>query len=411
MPLKNIWIVNEHLTSPDLSAHGHSRHFTLGLEFIKQGYDVSLITSSYSHNPKRKVPLLGFMKIINGQVRTLVLKGFAHKVSSSPVRILNWFLFFVLFFFAPLTKLPRPNIIIVSSTPMLPVYNVLFFKLLYPNCKFIFETRDLWPMTPKSIGNYSEKSIFIRVLSHLERKCYSQADYIVSVLKNSDRHIRTILKDRPFNFKWISNGIDLKGFAENQKEKKWAAISDLPANATVIGYAGTIGTANSMEYIVEAFNKHFRGSESYLVILGEGGEKMALQNAASTNPNILFFDAVQRDYLMSFYNCCDALYLSWRNVELYKYGIAANKLFEYMYAKRPIIMSCNIPGNIVEESDCGITTRAEDSEDIAKKIIEFTTLTEEERSGKGVNGYNYLLERLTYENLASDYVEVFKSLG
>ncbi|MBT8183340.1 MAG: glycosyltransferase family 4 protein, partial [Eudoraea sp.] len=277
----NIWIINEHLTTPDLSENGHSRHYSLGLEFIAKGYDVSLITSSYSHNPRRKVALYGLLKTVKGNIRTLVLKGFSYKKSSSKIRILNWVLFLKLCFLAPFTSLPRPDIIILSSTPMLPVYNVLFFKLLYPKCKFIFETRDLWPMTPMHIGGYSERSIFIRTLRHLEHKCYSRADYIVSVLKNSDKHIAHILGHQRFNFKWISNGIDLEHFAGNQKSREWDFKKSLPEDSFVIGYAGTLGKANAMEYIVESFNAHFKGSNIFLVILGGGGEKQDLLTLAA----------------------------------------------------------------------------------------------------------------------------------
>ncbi len=281
---------------------------------------------------------------------------------------------------------------------------------MYPNCKLIFETRDLWPSTPKSIGNYSDKSLFIKILSHLERKCYSNADYIVSVLKNSDQHIKTILRDKPFKFKWISNGIDIKGFASNQKKVDWTALRVLPEDAFIVGYAGTIGKANAMEYIVEAFNRKFKNTRYYLAILGDGAEKKMIKELAGSNPNILFFDSVKRNHLMSFYQTCDILYLSWRNVELYKFGIAANKLFEYMYAKKPILMSCNIPQNIVEVSNCGIITEPEDSADIAKQILEFSRYTTKEQLQMGKNGREFLIEKLSYEKLALDYIDVFDEL-
>ena len=409
---KNLWIINEHLASPDLSENGHSRHYTLGNEFIRNGYNVSLITSSFSHNPRRKVPLRGLMRVVNGNIPTLVIKGFSHQNSSSIVRIINWGLFFILLFFAPLTRLPKPDIIILSSTPMLPVYNVLFFKLIFPRCKFIFETRDLWPLTPKSIGNYADGSLFIRLLTHLERKSYAKADYVVSVIKNSDKHIRTILGQKKFNFKWISNGIDLKGFAGQQKERDWGFQGErFGKDAFVIGYAGTLGKANAMEYIIDSFNKFFEGSMCYLVILGQGGEKKDLLKRAGGNQNILFFDSVNREYLMSFYQQCDLLYLSWRNLELYQYGVSANKLFEYMYSKTPILMSCNIPDNIIEEANCGLIANAEDALDIRKKIDQYREFTKSEMRELGENGYSYLIANLTYDKLAKDYLEIFSYLS
>ena len=408
---KNIWIINEHLSSPDLSENGHSRHFTLGQEFIKNGYDVTLITSSYSHNPKREVPLKGLMKIVKGNIRTLVIKGFAHESSSSIIRIVNWVLFFILLFFAPLMKLPKPDIIILSSTPMIPVYNVFFFKVFLRKTQFIFETRDLWPLTPKSIGNYSEKSLFIRILSHLEYMCYSKADYIVSVIKNSDKHIRSLLGGKKFKFQWISNGIDLKGFASNQKDKVWnfdgAKLED---DAFIVGYAGTLGKANAMEYVIDSFNKFYKGSKCYLVMVGEGGEKQHLMEQAKGNNNILFLDSVKREHLMSFYQRCDLLYLSWRDLELYRYGVSANKLFEYMYSKTPILMSCNIPGNIIEEANCGLISNAENPSDIKMKIEEFKRMPNLDRLQLGINGREYVVQNLTYVKLAKDYLGVFKEL-
>ena len=408
---KNIWIVNEHLTSPDLSKNGHSRHFTLGIEFIKNGYDVSLITSSYSHNPKRKVKLNGLTRIINGKIRTLVLKGFEHQKSGSFIRIGNWILFSILFLFAPLTRLPKPNIIILSSTPMLPVYDILIFKLFYPKCKFIFETRDLWPLTPKSIGHYSDKSVFIKVLSHLERKCYTHADYIVSVLKYSNKHIKNILGHNKFNFKWISNGIDLKSFANNQKNKDWPWLKSIvKEDAFVIGYAGTLGRANAMEYIIDCFNSYYKNSKYYLVIIGHGSEKTNLVNSASNNENIIFQDSVKRDYLLSFYQNCDLLYLSWRNVALYRYGVSANKLFEYMYSKTPILMSSNIPENMIEEANCGLIAEPEDAHSIKENIEYYKGLSEAEKLKLGQNGFNFVTANLSYEKLSNDYIAVFDEL-
>lgn len=409
---KNIWIVNENLSSPDLSENGHSRHYSLAKEFIENGYDLTLITSSFSHNPIRKVPLIGLMKVINGNIRTLVIKGFGHQKSTSIVRILNWFLFSFLLFFAPITRLPRPDVIILSSSPMLPVYNMLFFKWIFPKCKFIFETRDLWPLTPKSIGNYSEKSLFIRLLTHLEYTCYTKADYVVSVIKNSNKHIEKLLGNRKFKFKWISNGIDLNDFSNNQVEKNWNfKEGDLPKDAFLVGYAGTLGKANAMEHIIDTFNSFFKGSKYYLIIVGEGGEKDFLIKRAEGNRNILFKNSVNRDFLLSFYRKCDVLYLSWRDLELYKYGVSARKIFEYMYSKRPILMSCNIPNNIIEEANCGLITKPENELDIKQKILEFELLSEEMKMELGLNGYSFLIENLTYRKLAVDYVNVFKELG
>ncbi|MBT8183485.1 MAG: glycosyltransferase, partial [Eudoraea sp.] len=131
---------------------------------------------------------------------------------------------------------------------------------------------------------------------------------------------------------------------------------------------------------------------------------------AAGNQNIIFLDTVKREYLMSFYTSCDVLYLSWRNVPLYKFGISANKVFEYMYARKPILMSCDIPNNLIEEAECGLITKPEDSEDIRKKIHDLKQLSLSDRTRLGDNGYNCLTRNFTYSKLANDYTEVFEHL-
>jgi glycosyltransferase involved in cell wall biosynthesis len=165
-----------------------------------------------------------------------------------------------------------------------------------------------------------------------------------------------------------------------------------------------------MEYIIDTFNAHFKGSDTFLVILGGGGEKQHLLSLAAGNENIIFLDTVKREYLMSFYNSCDVLYLSWRNVALYKYGISANKIFEYMYARKPILMSCDIPDNLIATSRCGLTTQPEHCGDIREKINQLKKLTAAERARLGDNGYDCLVNNFTYSKLARDYMEVFETL-
>lgn len=408
---KNIWIVNEHLTTPEISSSGHSRHYSLGLEFDKHGYDTTLITSSFSHNPYREVAFKGFYKLYQGNIRTLVFKGLTYSKTNSPWRVGNWVLFYILFYLAPLTKTPKPDVIILSSTPMLPVYNILFFKLIYPKCKFIFETRDLWPLTPLSLGNYSERNLFIRALSHLERLCYSKADYIVSVLNNSDKHAEKVLGGKKFKFKWISNGIDLNQFGNRQMNKDWGFLRKIDKKKSfLVGYAGTLGNANAMEYIIETFNKYFNGSQFYLAIIGDGGEREFLGLVAKDNPNIFFIDTVSRDLLLSFYQKCDVLYLSSRKRKIYEYGVSANKIFEYMFAKKPILMSGDFPDSIIELSNCGFMVEPENSEIIRDRILFLKGLSNQEKEELGENGFSYLINNLTYSKLAKDYVEIFKEL-
>src|SRR5690606_37060250 len=144
---KSIWIINQYLTTPELNGESH-RHSSLADEFTSKGYDVTLITSSFSHFQYRHNKINGLFKLVrNHPLRTLLIKGNKYKSTTGINRMFSWVVFCFLLFFIPTKKLPRPDIIIVSSLSLFPILNVVyFFKKKYKNVKFVLEIRDIWPL-------------------------------------------------------------------------------------------------------------------------------------------------------------------------------------------------------------------------------------------------------------------------
>lgn len=404
----SVWIVNEHLTTPEIGGKGHSRHYILAKEFAKNGYHVTLISSSFSKTPFVNHKISGLFKVLNNNIDTVLIRAFKYKKSNSPIRILNWIIYAILLPFTLGLAVKKPDLVIVSSTPMLPNLSVRIIKLFIPKLKVIMEIRDLWPLTPLSIGNYKESSLFIRGLKKVESFSYRKADYIVSVLENANLRVAEVLGNDKFHYKWISNGIEVNKDEVSECNKEWLFRRQLDPNSLVIGYAGTLGKANAMEYIIDTFNEYFEGSNIYLVLLGDGGEKDSLVKRSNGNDNILFEGSVNSSCVHEFYGYCDFLYLSWRATDLYKYGISANKIFEYMHSGKPIIMSSNIDNDIVSRSGCGIIAKAEDPYDLHEKIKYCQSLSLHDRRIMGSMGKEYVLENFSYNKLALDYLNVLE---
>ena len=51
----NLWIFNHYAVTPDLP--GGTRHFDLGRELVKQGYDVTIFASGFHHSQHRRLKL------------------------------------------------------------------------------------------------------------------------------------------------------------------------------------------------------------------------------------------------------------------------------------------------------------------------------------------------------------------
>ena len=90
---------------------------------------------------------------------------------------------------------------------------------------------------------------------------------------------------------------------------------------------------------------------------------------------------------------------------MYQYGISPNKLFDYMYSKRPIVQAVNAGNDILNDAECGITCDTT-PESIVDAIIFLYNMTDEERRDMGENGHRYILKNHTYEILAQKFLDV-----
>ena len=59
---KSVWIINQYLSTPELSGDTH-RHYNIARYLKKEGYNVTLITSSFSHVPRRHNKQKGIFKV------------------------------------------------------------------------------------------------------------------------------------------------------------------------------------------------------------------------------------------------------------------------------------------------------------------------------------------------------------
>jgi glycosyltransferase involved in cell wall biosynthesis len=407
---QNIWIINQYTSTPLLGGGGN-RSFYFGKEFVKNGFNVTLITSSFSHHsPKRnfKIKKNFFFCKEEDNFELVVVKNIVYNKGDGLLRIWSMFLFFIKLFFLPINKIKPPSYIIVSSISLLPILNALFLKFRFKKKpKIILEIRDIWPLSLIEIGKYSKINPFVLFLGLVEKIGYKHSDYVTSVQPFAYKHIEKIIK-RPVKFKHIPNGIHFSSLNE-QIEIREDIRNLIPLNKFVIGYTGSLGIANAMFYFIEAANK-CQDENLFFVIVGDGNELQKLKASVFKN-NVLFIPPISKYEIQSMLSIFDILYLGSKKEKIYEYGISAIKTYEYMYAKKPILRSLKIPGDELIDSGCGISVQSEDSDEILKGINKLKEIGELERLRMGDNGYKFVLEERTFEKLALKYIEIFKELG
>ena len=148
----NILIVNQYCGSP---SHGMEyRHYFLGLEFVKLGHRVQILSGSYSHL-YTKPPQINqrFAKEKIDGIDYIWAKVPKYKQSISIGRVINMLAFAWNIRNAP-KVLAQPDFIIVSSPSLFPIWNAMRWKKRW-GCKVCFEVRDVWPLTLNLLSGLS----------------------------------------------------------------------------------------------------------------------------------------------------------------------------------------------------------------------------------------------------------------
>lgn len=398
MTQKIIWLINQYASTPQTGMGG--RHYYLARELAKQGHKVYLIAASYTHllrhppsveQAYENHPVEGFNLI------WIKMPGYAE--AHSKKRILNWFSFAWklrgLKVFIP----DSPDTILYSSPSLVGFLGAKYLARHY-SARLAFEVRDIWPLTLVELGGYSSRHLFIRFLQWIEDKAYRDADVVISNLKKSVDHM--VVRGMPLHkFFWIPNGVSVDEVA-HARPLSSVVQEQIPKNKFIVGYAGTLGLANAMNVFVEAAEILKAVEEIAFVIVGDGKERQSLQALARKKniSNLHFIDPVSKSEVQSMLALFDVCYLGWNDDALYRFGIAPNKIPEYLYSGRPILHSFSGECDSVVEAKAGLTVQAENSQAVAEAVMKLYRMSASERETLGSNGRRYVLEHHEYGNLA-----------
>lgn len=243
------------------------------------------------------------------------------------------------------------------------------------------------------------------LLSCVEKFAIKKSYIVVSNLKNYSKHIKDLgIQKQAY---WISNGINLRDM--NMQEELPQHIKGLvPKDKFIIGYTGKLGVSNSIIYLLKVARILQNNTNIKFIIVGDGQEKQALVDYANDLNNVIFIDSIPKSNIQSMLSLFDVCYIGWLDKELYKFGIAANKLFDYMYSCKPILHSINTSDSIVNMVGfgCGIKINSEDPEAIVEAITELYATPKNLMKKMGENGKKAILDQFTYHELAKKYLKI-----
>ena len=405
-----ILVINAYAGSPNMGMV--FRHYYLAEEWISKGHEVLIVAGTFSHlrrvNPNDRRDLF---ETNEKGVRYLWIKndeyigngiGRAKNMLQYSLKLWNRSKEIVYHF--------NPDVVLASCTNPLDTYGAQKIAKL-AKAPLIHEVRDLWPITLIELYGVSKWNPLSILMQIGENSMCRKSDYVVSVLPASEKHfLEHGLKKGHFQF--IPNGI---------VEEEWENTCELPDEQRkvfsklkedgkfVICFFGSHTRSYALAELIDAVQK-IEEENVAVVFVGKGNykEKLIELAARKKSNNFVFLDPVEKKYIPNLLEQADALYVGGIKNNIFRFGVAMNKLFDSMMSGKPILYAVEAPNNYIEEYSAGISVEAENVDALIEGIKKLTGLSKEELTKMGKNGKNAVQNNFTYSIIAEKFIKLFE---
>jgi glycosyltransferase involved in cell wall biosynthesis len=178
-------------------------------------------------------------------------------------------------------------------------------------------------------------------------------------------------------------------------------------NKFIVGYAGSIGTTNALDILINCAIEMKDNNGVHFLLLGDGDLLGDYKAKVSGLPNITFAPKVNKSQVQAVLSHCHVLYFSVMDSKVWKYGLSLNKLIDYMMAAKPVIASYSGYPSMINEAQCGVFIPAKDVSALKQAIREYYQMPTDQLDAIGQRGKAWLLKNRPYDKIALAYCEFF----
>lgn len=408
----NILLINHYAGSKEYGME--YRAYYLAKEWVKQGHEVTIVAATFSHL-RLKNPTIAKdyqIEMIEG-IRYIWLKTPSYEGSLKRILNMGTFVRKLYKYAWQLANDVQPDLVIAASC--YPLDNYPAYKIAkMTGAKFTYEVRDIWPLSPRLIGGYSDYHPFIWVMQKAEDFAYKHVDKIISLLWNAEGHMleRGLPKGK---FVCVPNGYYPEEWTEDKfnlplPEEHQKAFNDLKGKI-IVGFAGGFAASGNVITLVKAAVELRSRSNIHFVLVGKGPELSSYEKVIKENnlSNVTILPAVSKNLIPAINSHFDIAHLGGLHSELHQYGTSYNKMTDYMLCSLPIVQSVDEPGSVVERVGCGIRVEAENVKAVAEAFAKLADMTPDDRKAMGRKGKEYVVKNLPWSKLAEDFLKPFES--
>jgi glycosyltransferase involved in cell wall biosynthesis len=404
----NIVLLNHYAGSP---VHGMEfRPYYLAREWVRAGHRVQVLAASFSHVRARQPE-------VDTEPRDELLDGIAYRWYPTPryqgnglgrARNIASFLRQVRIDSDRLVREIRPDVVISSSTYPMDFW-VARRMARRAGARLVHEVHDLWPLSPIELSGMSRHHPFAILCQCAEDAACRDADVVVSILPKVHEHMAAHGLDLA-KLVIVPNGIDPEEW-QRPLEPLRGDVRHLidtarAAGDTIVGFAGSMGEPNALDTLLDAAARLREASLSF-VLVGDGHLRahLAERIAAERLDRVTLLPPIPKAQIPSLLAQCDIAYLGWQRTPIYRFGIAPNKLMDYMMAGCAVLHSVEAGNDPVAEAGCGLSVPPEDAAAVADGLRRLAALSPADRRTMGNRGRAFVQAGHTYPVLAQRFLQ------
>lgn len=353
----NILYIHQYFLTPD--EPGGTRSYWLAQELIKNGHEVTMLTSSSKFEENIKNVLVDGINVI------YIKEEYDQNMSIA--RRLKAFVSFM--YKASRIGLRQKDIdlVIATSTPLtigIPALILKWFKKI----PYVFEVRDLWPEVPIQMGAIRNKWM-IKATRYLEKTIYRNARHVIALSPGMQDGVLQYIPIEKTSM--IPNMAKMDEFWPREKNQVLMEKLGLRSDTFKVVHFGSLGKANGAHTIIESAKLLKDHSDIEFLFVGGGSTEKELIAEVEKNKlrNVEFLGKFPMKEVSEIVNFSDVSVISFLNLPIL-YTNSPNKLFDSLSAGKPIIVnSAGWTKDIAEKYRCGYYVDPENPQELADKVL------------------------------------------
>lgn len=405
---------------PDTGSASHL-FFELGLELVKNGHQVSVITSMPGYHAHGSLDR--YRRKLWVRERTDGMDVLRVATLKMPRRLMVgralWQFSSAMAFFIAERVFTSIDLVLVYSPP-LPLGLTAWAIRKVRGTPFVINVQDLFPQSLIDLGLLKNR-FAIWIFEALERFLYLKADAITVHSSGNREHVlRKMAKARSDGQRlegkvqvipnWVDTGFIRPGELHNQFRVEYG-LSD----SFVVSFAGVLGYSQDLDVVLEAAkrieNRNPNPNITWLIV-GDGVEKPRLERKASEMglSSVRFLPMQPRERYPLVLQASDVCLATLRSQV--KTPVVPSKILSIMAAGRPVIAAMNLDGDapkLISEARCGLCVPPEDPDALAEAVL-LLYRDYRLREELGLNGRLYAEEHLSLQVCAKRYEALFKEV-